>query len=169
MSLSTSHSLEIQNSKWNLKINPNIKYLKNNDFTSLSSAVFSEEQTNMGKEFIDNLYNGASSEVLATILNRNTDENKRLGHTLETNFSANGKIKMPNDFDAITYLVSGKYFRHHFDRYQRYMLNLEENMEPADYQDRYFDNTPNYKWTGQGAVGYIWAIMPAMSMIQPQV
>jgi len=162
LSLSTSHSLEIQKQKWNLKISPSFKYLKNNDFSRLSSATFSDEQTNIGKEFIDNLYNGASSEVLANILNRNIDENKRLGHTLETNLSANGKIKMPNDADAVTYLVSGNYSRHHFDRYQRYMLNFGENKEPADYSDRYFDNTPNYNWSGRGAIGYIWAIMPGM-------
>lgn len=143
-----SHSLEIQKQKWNLKINPIFRYLKNNDLSSLSSAALSEEQTNIGKEFIDNLYNGASSEVLATVLNRNTDDNKRLGHTLETKLSANGKIKMQNDADAVTYLVSGSYSRHHFDRHQRYMLNFGENMEPADYSDRYFDNTPNYKWSG---------------------
>ncbi len=162
LSLSTAHSLEIQKQKWNLKINPSFKYLKNNDFSSLSSATFSEEQKNIGKEFIDNLYNGASSEVLASILNRNTDENKRLGHTLETKLSTNGKIKMPNDADAVTYLVSGNYSRHHFDRYQRYVLNFGENKEPTDYSDRYFDNTPNYNWSGRGAIGYIWAIMPGM-------
>lgn len=162
LTLSTSHSLEIQNPKSNLKINPSFKYLKNNDFSSLSSATFSEEQTNVGKEFIDKLYNGASSEVLATVLNRNTDDNKRLGHTLETKLSVNGKIKMQNDADAVTYLVSGNYSRHYFDRYQRYVLNFGENKEPADYSDRYFDNTPNYNWSGRGAVGYIWAIMPGM-------
>lgn len=162
LTLSTSHSLEIQNSKWNLKINPSVRYVKNNDFTSLSSATFAEDQTNVGKEFLDDLYNGASTEVLTTVLNRNKDDNKRLGHTLETNLSANGKIKMHNDVDAVTYLVSGNYSRHHFDRYQRYMLNFGENKEPADFSDRYFDNTPNYKWSGRGAIGYIWAIMPGM-------
>ncbi|MCM1141173.1 MAG: outer membrane beta-barrel family protein [Muribaculum sp.] len=162
LSLSTSHSLEIQNPKWNLKISPSFKYLKNNDFSSLSSATFSDEQTNIGKEFIDNLYNGASSEALANILNRNIDENKRLGHTLETKLSANGKIKMQNDADAVTYLMSGSYSRHHFDRYQRYVLNFGEEKEPAYYSDRYFDNTPNYKWSGRGAIGYIWAIIPGM-------
>lgn len=161
-SLSTSHSLEIQKETWNLKISPSFKYLKNNDFSSVSSATFSDEQTNISKEFIDNLYDGASLEALANILNRNTDENKRLGHTLETKLYANGKIKMPNEADAVTYLVSGSYSRHHLDRYQKYMLNFGENLEPADFSDRHFDNTPNYKWSGTGAIGYIWAIMPGM-------
>ena len=118
--------------------------------------------SDMSKEFIDNLYNGASSEVLSTILNRSMDENKRLGHTLETKFNTNGRIKMSNESDAITYLLSGNYFRHHFDRYQRFVLNFGEEKEPADYYDRYFNNTPNYRWSGKGAIGYIWAIVPGM-------
>ena len=162
LSLSTSHSLEIQKQTWNFKINPSVKYLKNNDFSAISSAVFSEKMSDMSKEFIDILYNGASSEVLSTILNRSMDENKRLGHTLETKLNTNGKIKMPNESDAITYLLSGNYSRHHFDRYQRFVLNFGEEKEPADYYDRYFNNTPNYKWSGRGAIGYIWAIVPGM-------
>ncbi|MCM1452772.1 MAG: outer membrane beta-barrel family protein [Clostridium sp.] len=162
LSLSTSHSLEIQNPKWNLKINPNFKYSKNNDYSSLSSAAFSEEQGNINKDFIDKLYEGASAEVLASILNRNTDENKNLGHSMDAAVFANGKVKMPNDADAVTYLVSGNYARRHFDRYQRYVLNFGGDPTPADFADRHFDNTPNYKWTGRGAIGYIWAIMPGM-------
>ncbi len=162
LSLSTSHSLEIQKQSWNFKINPSIKYLKNNVFSAISSAEFSEKMSDMSKEFIDNLYNGASSEVLSTILNRSMDENKRLGHTLETKLNTNGKIKMPNESGAITYLLSGNYSRHHFDRYQRYVLNFGEEKEPSDFSDRYFDNTPNYKWSGKGAIGYIWAIVPGM-------
>ena len=162
LSLSTTHSLEIQKQSWNFKINPSVKYLKNNDFSAISSAVFSEKMSDMSKEFIDTLYNGASSEVLSTILNRSMDENKRLGHTLETKLNTNGKIKMPNESDAITYLLSGNYSRHHFDRYQRFVLNFGEEKEPADYYDRYFNNTPNYRWSGRGAIGYIWAIVPGM-------
>lgn len=162
LSLSTSHSLEIHKQNWNFKINPSVKYLKNNDFSSISSATFSEAIADVSKEFIDNLYNGASSEVLSTILNRSMDENKKLGHTLETNLYANGKVKMPNESDAVTYLLSGNYYRHHFDRFQRYVLNFGEEEEPADYSDRYFDKTPNYRWSGRGALGYIWAMMPGM-------
>lgn len=162
LSVSTSHSLEVQKQKWNFKVNPRFKYTKNNNVSNLSSATFYEEQTSMSKEFIDKLYDGASNEVLAAILNRNIDENKRSGYSLEASLSANGKIKMPNDIDAVTYLVSGNYTRQHNDRYQRYVLNFGEDREPIDYSDRYFDNTPNYKWTGRGAVGYIWSIMPGM-------
>lgn len=162
LSLTTSHSLDIQKPKWNLKINPSFKYLKNNDISSLSSAVFSKEWKDPGKDFIDNLYKGVSSEALSSILNRSLDHNKRLGHSMETNISVNGKIKMHNDVDAIAYLISGNYNRHHFDRFQRYILNFGSTMTPSDHFDRYFDNTPNYQWSGKGALGYIWAIRPGM-------
>ena len=162
LSLTTAHSLEIQKLRWNLKVNPIFKYLKNNDISSLSSAVFSKELKDMGKDFIDNLYKGASSEVLHSILNRSLDDNKRLGHSMEANMSVSGKIKMPNDVDAIAYLVSGNYNRLHFDRFQRYILNFGSTSTPSDYFDRYFDNAPNQQWLGKGAIGYIWAIRPGM-------
>lgn len=162
LSLTTSHSLDIQKSKWNLKVNPSFKYSKNNDFSSLSSAVFSKEWNDMGKDFINNLYDGASAGVLASIVNRNKDDNKRLGHSMEASLSASSKIKLHNDADAMTYLISGNYRRHHYDKFQRYILNFGNNPTPSDYYDRYFDNSPNYQWTGKGAVGYIWAIRPGM-------
>ncbi len=162
LSLTTSHSLEIQRPKWNLKVNPGFRYLKNNDFYSLSSAVFSKEWNDLGKEVIDNIYDGASPEVLNSILNRSLDDNKRLGHSMDANMSVNGKVKMHNDVDAIAYLVSGNYSRHHYDKFQRYILNFGSTPTPSDYFDRYFDNTPNYHWSGKGSVGYIWAIRPGM-------
>lgn len=162
LSFSSAHTLEIQKEKWNFKVSPSFKYTRNNDLSSLSSATFSKEWNDAGKNFIDNLYNGSSAEVLATIINRNLDDNKRLGHMIDAGLSANGKIKMHNDADALTYLVSGNYKRHHFDRYQRYILNFGANPAPASYTNRYFDETPNYEWTGKGAAGYIWAIRPGM-------
>ncbi len=162
LSLSTTHSLDIQKEKWNFKLSPCFKYSKNNDFSSLSSATFSKEITSAGKEFIDKLYDNASTEVPASILNRNKDDNKRLGHRIETDLTANGKKKMHNDADAFTYLVSGNYKCQHLDRFQRYVLNFGPNPTPADFFDRYFDDTPNYEWAGKGALGYIWSIRPGM-------
>ncbi len=69
---------------------------------------------------------------------------------------------MPNNVDALTYLVSGDYRRHHDDRFQRYVLNIGSSPVPTDYYDRYFDNTPYYQWQAKGALGYIWAIRPGM-------
>lgn len=162
LSLTTSHSLDIQKDKWNLKVTPSFKYSKYNDLSSLSSATFSKEYKYVSKDFIDNLYNGMPAEVLASILNRFKDDNKRLGHSIDASLSANGKIKMHNDADALTYLVSGYYKRNHFDRFQQYLLNFGSDQTPANYSNRYFDDTPNYEWGGKGGIGYIWAIMPGM-------
>lgn len=160
--LSTSHSMEIQKEKWNLKVNPSFKYSKYDDLSSLSSATFSKELEDAGKDFIDNLYGSTHAEVLASVLNRNKDDNKRLGHTIDASLSANGKMKMHNDADALTYLLSGNYTRNHIDRYQRYLLNFGSDKTPVDYSNRYFDDTPNYEWYGKGAAGYVWAIKPGM-------
>lgn len=162
LSLTTSHSLEIQRPRWNFKVSPSLKYFKNNDLSSLSAATFSREWKDAGKDFVDSLYNKAPGELLATTLNRNKDDNKRLGHSLDAGLTANGKIKMPNDVDAVTYLVSGNYKGHHFDRFQRYTLNFGSDPTPTDHYDRYFDDTPNYRWSGIGEIGYIWAVRPGM-------
>ena len=113
LSLSTSHSLDIQKEKWNFKLSPGFKYSKNNDLSALTSATFSKELAYAGKDFLDNLYNGTFTEVLASILNRYKDDNKRLGHRVDAAMTANGKIKMHNDADAVTCLVSANYNRHH--------------------------------------------------------
>ena len=157
-SLSTSHTLDIKKDKWNMKVNPSFRYNRNNDLSGVSAATFSEEWYDMGKDFIDNLYKGASTEVLASILNRSIDDSKRLGHNIGANFFSNGKFKIHNDADAITYLVKGDYKRQHYNQFQRYTINFGNEATPAQYSDRYFDNTPNYSWSGTGAVGYIWAI-----------
>ena len=162
LSLSTSHTLDIEKPKWNLKVSPAFSYNKNDDATGLSAATFSEEWKDAGKDFIDNLYHGAPAEVLASILNRNIDDSKRHGHSIDASVWSNGKFKLPNDADAITYLLSGKYKRHHFDRYQRYILNFGADPTPSDHFDRYFDDTPDYRWSATGAVGYIWAAAAGM-------
>lgn len=162
LSLTTSHWLDIQKPNWNFKLSPSFKYSRNNDFSSLSTATFSKEWNDIGKDFIDNLYNGASAEMLVSILNRNKDDNKSLGHSIDADFFANGKAKMHNDADAITYLVSGNYKRRHYDRFQKYILNFGANPTPVNYSDRYFNNTPNYQWSVKEALGYIWAIKPGL-------
>ncbi|MEZ3576174.1 MAG: outer membrane beta-barrel family protein [Muribaculaceae bacterium] len=162
LSLSTSHSLDIQKEKWNFKLSPGFKYSKNNDLSALTSATFSKELAYAGKDFLDNLYNGTFTEVLASILNRYKDDNKRLGHRVDAAMTANGKIKMHNDADAVTCLVSANYNRQHLDKTQRYVLNFGSNPTPADFFDRYFDDTPNYELAAKGALGYIWAIRPGM-------
>ena len=42
LSVSTSHSLDVQKQKWNFKVNSSFKYAKNNNVSNLSSATFSE-------------------------------------------------------------------------------------------------------------------------------
>ncbi len=164
LSLTTSHNLEIQKSKWNMKVSPSFKYYKNNDLSGLSSAVFKEEQENVNKEFIDNLYKGATADVLRSILNRNLNDDKRLGHDAYATVSSNGKIKLHNDADAFTYFIAGDYENHDYKQFQKYKLNYGDNPEYADYSDRYFDNSPNYKWKGTGALGYIFGILPGLTL-----
>lgn len=157
-SLSTSHTLDINKSKWNMKVNPSFAYRRNNDLSGIADATFSQEWQDMGKDFIENLYKGASADVLASILNRNLNNSKRLGHDIDARFFSNGKFKVNNGTDAITYLVQGQYRRQHYDRFQKYVINFGSEATPAAYYDRYFDNTPNYNWSATGAVGYIWNI-----------
>lgn len=162
LSLTTSHALEIQKTKWNMRVSPSFRYYRNNDLSGMSSAVFNEELQEVNKEFVDNLYKGASSEVLRSILNRTLDDKKRLGHDTYANLSSNGKFKLHNEADAFSYSIAGEYENHDYREFQKYRLNFKDNPEYADYSDRYFDNTPNYKWKGSGALGYVFAILPEL-------
>ncbi len=160
--ISTSHSLEVQKKDFNMKINPRFRYTGNDEMSSLSSAVFSKEMPEIGKEFIDNLFNGASAPALASILNRNLDDCSNVGHTMNASLFSNGKVKMTNKTDAMTWLISGNYNRRHFNRSQNYLLNIGSDASVAESSIRHFDNTPDYSWTAKGAFGYIRAIKPGM-------
>ncbi len=162
LSLTTTHNLDVQKQKWNMRVTPSLKYYKNNDLSGMSSAVFDTEWENVGKEFIDNLYTGASTEVLRSILNRNLNDEKRIGHTTDVGLFSNGKFKMHNDADAFTYFLNGGYKGQSTDVFQKYKVNFRDNANYADYSDRYFDNSPNYKWSGTAAVGYIFGIVPGL-------
>lgn len=162
LSLTTTHNLDIQKQKWNMRVTPSVKYYKNNDLSGITSAVFDTEWQEIGKDFIDNLYTGASADVLRSILNRNLNDEKRLGHTTDVSLFSNGKLKIHNEADALTYLINGSYKKQSEDVFQKYRVNFRDNAESADYSDRYFDNSPNYKWTGSAAVGYIFGIIPGL-------
>lgn len=162
LAISTGHSMEIQKKRWNMSLSPSFKYNRNNDISSLSSAVFDKEWEDVTKSSVDNLYCDGQDGILRSILNRNLNDTKRLGHDIEGNLSLRGKVKMKNDADAISYFGFINYKGNNYEKFQRYRLNFGNNPEYADYSDRYFDNTPDYKISGAASLGYVWAMAKGM-------
>lgn len=156
--LSTYHDITFLKNKWNMKISPSFSWCENNNFTELTSATFSREWDGIDSDFISSVYKSSSPEKIASLINRHIDKGKEQGHSINGKLQANGKVKMPNGTDAVSYLISGDYRRKHFDRFQRFMINFGDDPEPADKADRYFRNRPDYEWNASGALGYIWVV-----------
>ena len=163
-SVSSEHAAKFQKEKWNMLVSPSVKYTKTDEMSHLLSGVFNREWSDVDRDFLNAVYSNAGADVIASILNRNKDESKRRGHTLDTKLWSNGKFLLPNATDAITYLVSGSYNRQHYDHFQRFALNFGQDPTPTDYSDRYFRNHPDYTSNFTGAVGYIVAIMGGMHL-----
>ena len=163
-SLATNNSWELKRKTWNIKVNPTFKYIKNNNRFITSSATFSDAQNNADKEFVDNIFNGTTSDVLSSLINRYLEDNKKEGHSLDASLKANGIFKMPNGIDGVNYRINGSYNRSHFNKFQDYTLNFGNNPTPAQQFNRHFDDTPNYKWVGEGALGYILSLKSGMSL-----
>ncbi|MCI9607306.1 MAG: outer membrane beta-barrel protein [Muribaculaceae bacterium] len=163
-SLSTNHFWELKKKKWNIKVNPMLKYIKNNDWLNVSSGTFSDEQSNADKNFVDDIFNGATSDVLSSLINRYIEDNTMAGHSLDASLKTNGIFKMPNGIDGISYRLNGSYNRNHYNKFQDYTLNFGNNPTPAQQYSRHYDDTPNYKWVCEGALGYILSLKSGMSL-----
>ncbi len=161
--ISTYHELDFQKTDWNLRISPSFKWRHNNNYESLVAATFSREWDNLDQEFLSSVYSSDNSGILSSLINRNIEREKETGHSIEAKLYANGKAKLANGTDAISYLLSGNYLRNDFDRFQRFMLNFGDRPDPADQADRYFRNRPDYRWNAKGALGYIWLISQNLS------
>lgn len=71
---------------------------------------------------------------------------------------SNGKFKLPNETDALSYLLSYTYGRKHYNDRERYLLNFGSDRTSAQYADRHYANHPDYNWRAKGAFGYVWNV-----------
>ncbi len=150
----TSHAFKAQTDTWNMQVNPKFSYKKNKNLSSLISGTFTREWDDVDARFLEGIYSNTSSDVLASIVNRNRQNREDFGHTMFANVWSNGKFK--HGTDAFTYLVAYTYNRMHSDGDEDYILNFGADSKPADAKRRNYHNHPEYNWRAKASAGYIW-------------
>lgn len=158
LALKTSHTMKVMEEKWNLQFTPKFNYVRNDDNSSLTQAAFSREWDDVDRDFIDAIFSNSTAGVLESLINRNLNERSRYGHTMTADVFSNGKFKLPNETDALSYLLSYTYGRKHFNDRERYLLNFGSDRTAAQYADRHYANHPDYNWRAKGAFGYVWNV-----------
>lgn len=158
LALKTSHTMKVMEDKWNLQFTPKFNYVRNDDNSSLTQAAFSREWDDVDRDFIDAIFSNSTAGVLESLINRNLNERSRYGHTMTADAFSNGKFKLPNETDALSYLLSYTYGRKHYNDRERYLLNFGSDNTAAEYADRHYANHPDYNWRAKGAFGYVWNV-----------
>lgn len=158
LALKTSHTMKVMEEKWNLQFTPKFNYVRNDDNSSLTQAAFSREWDDVDRDFIDAIFSNSTAGVLESLINRNLNERSRYGHTMTADAFSNGKFKLPNETDALSYLLSYTYGRKHYNDRERYLLNFGSDNTAAEYADRHYANHPDYNWRAKGALGYVWNV-----------
>lgn len=158
LALKTSHTMKVMEEKWNLQFTPKFNYVRNDDNSSLTQAAFSREWDDVDRDFIDAIFSNSTAGILESLINRNLNERSRYGHTMTADAFSNGKFKLPNETDALSYLLSYTYGRKHYNDRERYLLNFGSDNTAAEYADRHYANHPDYNWRAKGAFGYVWNV-----------
>lgn len=158
LALKTSHTMKVMEEKWNLQFTPKFNYVRNDDNSSLTQVAFSREWDDVDRDFIDAIFSNSTAGVLESLINRNLNERSRYGHTMTADAFSNGKFKLPNETDALSYLLSYTYGRKHYNDRERYLLNFGSDRTSAQYADRHYANHPDYNWRAKGAFGYVWNV-----------
>ena len=155
----TSHRLYFEGKNINLELLPKINFHKFDNTTNYSSLSLSKDFASFGKKQLDSLFSmNLGKELLNFAINRNLQNGKLKGHTLETSISANSVIKFKNSPDNINLYADASYRdakEEHFDH------NLIEYYDQgakslSDFRNRYFDNMPNKGYHLTGKVTYTY-------------
>lgn len=159
--ISTSHSVKFKKDKWNMDIKPSFSYTRQKNTNDDTNATFSKDFQDVSREFIYNLYSGASSQVLSALLNRSLSIMRLKGDTSKGALSLDGKRKT-NQTDAISWSLSGDYTGRKYDRNEDFAINFGEDPKPTDSDSRLFKNHPDHKLSLSGSLGYIVGVRPGL-------
>lgn len=156
LSVKTSHQMKVIKENWNMQVNPKFEYVRNNNSNSLAQAEFTREWDDVDRTFIEAIYDNRTPDALQSLINRNLNDNRRHGHSIWANIWSNGKFKMPNGTDAITYLAAYTYKRMSFSDDERFLIDFGNNGGNRQFADRHFAGHPDFNWRAKGNIGYIW-------------
>lgn len=159
LTINTSHRLYLEGKTANLELEPIVNYHKYNNTTNYSSLTLSKDFSSFGKNQMDSLYStNLGKEFLKSAINRNLQEGKTKGYSLNAKISANSIIKFKNSPDNLTLYVDAAYRDAKDERFDHNLVEYyaQGKKSSSDFRNRYFDNVPNkgYHLTGKATYTY---------------
>ena len=144
--LNTQHNMYFKFDKADFAIRPKFNYADYDNRQTSLDGIFSEMQTGMSRDILDNLYSPTvSDDIRRAAVYRYKTERLSKGHALGGSLDIGSNIKL-NDFgDYLTLAATGTGESRHDDTFNRYGVNYGADGEagPAGYQ--YFKNHPDDK------------------------
>jgi len=150
--VSTSHKFRTkQIPRTSLFVNPKFEYNKSDDHLSQLSASFNRDMSEeISREFVSNIYEGNTSEILKSLINRSMLDELTKGHYTSGGLNVRADTKLKENW-MMSLLVDGDYRQTHSDRFRKHDVRygVDDTKSPTrDYQyfklypDRTFNVTP---------------------------
>lgn len=161
--ISTNHQFKTMG-KWHyIEVHPSFDYNKTRFTSSFEKVVFNTELQNVTSEMIRNLFDGSHVSAVESLLNRELRDQLDNGHNLNAKLWSKGRLRLKTGLmQALSYLISGSYFRISNDGFNRFGINLGNNPTFTEASDRYIKNHPNYNYNVKVSVGY--SAMPTRNL-----
>lgn len=159
LSINTSHRFYFEGKNANLELQPMVNYQKYNNTANYSSLTLSKDFSSFGKNQMDSLYSAnLGKDFLKSAINRNLQEGKTKGHSLNAKISANSIIKFKNSPDNLTLYMDAAYRDAKDERFDHNLVEYYAQGKKAssDFRNRYFANVPDkgYHLTGKATYTY---------------
>ena len=167
LSLTTSQRVYFQFKNFDLDIRPGFNYRKYDNRDSYGAITSSQSFSGYDRAQLDSLYAPSQrASFLKSVINRNLQEGRTKGHSLETSISVTSVIKLKHSSDNITFDASATYHDASEDRFDRNRVDYfsDGQITSTDFRNRYFDNRPERSYSYMGKATYTYVIKRDLSL-----
>lgn len=158
--INTDHRLYFEGKSYSLELLPQFTYHKYDNTFNYLAITSSRNYADFGKDQLDSLFSQQLGKCfLSSVINRNLQNGKVKGHSLETGITANSTFKFKNSPDQLWLSLTGTYKdakENHFDRNLIEYYQQEQTQKSTDFRNRYFDNRPERSYHLAGKLTYIY-------------
>lgn len=129
---------------YGIAMEPFFTYTDWNNWGGNVSATFGESFNDVTTDFIRNIYSGDNAGALSSLINRNIEENRMMGHSLSTGTNLWQGFRLPGTNDMLVLNLVGEYNNRRDERFNHYDINFGQDPAPAQSANRYFKNFPDF-------------------------
>ena len=105
---------------YGIAMEPFFTYTDWNNWGGNVSATFGESFNDVTTDFIRNIYSGDNAGALSSLINRNIEENRMMGHSLSTGTNLWQGFRLPGTNDMLVLNLVGEYNNRRDERFNHY-------------------------------------------------